>query len=197
MVGGTEYKLDLLILGTGFRSPAFGSPAYRAGMSVTGRNGLSLDEKWAEGASTLHGVITRGFPNFFWPGPIQAGATANQIFVLDSLARHIAYVASESERRMTREQHSGQKFSIESTSQAEQEWSMQILMRAATFAGLAGCTPGYLNSEGAMDKIRGQEAQMKAAKGGIWGEGILSYVEFLEGWRRQGNLEGLEVSAKA
>lgn len=33
LVGSTEYNLDVLILGTGFRPPAIGSPAFRAGTS--------------------------------------------------------------------------------------------------------------------------------------------------------------------
>jgi hypothetical protein len=73
---------------------------------------------------------------------------------------------------------------------------MQILSRAASFAGLAGCTPGYLNLEGDMDRISGMEAQMKAARGAIWGEGIADYVDVIEDWRVQGNLRGLEVTAR-
>ena len=197
MVAGTEYKLDLLILGTGFRAPSEGSPAFRAGMSVTGRDGLSLDKKWTDGIETLHGVISRGFPNLFWPGPRQAGATANQCFVLDNLATHVAYILSESERRATREQLSSQTFTVEPTAEAVEEWSMQILMRAATFAGLSGCTPGYLNRQGEIDRVTDQAARMKAARGAIWGRGILSYLDTLEGWRGQGNMRGLEIQGAA
>jgi cation diffusion facilitator CzcD-associated flavoprotein CzcO len=197
VVGDTEYKLDLLIFSTGFRSPgAGGSPGFRAGISISGRDGQSLDQKFAKGVATLHGAMSRGFPNLFWPGPLQAGATANQMFVLDQLARHIAYILSESARRAAQEPQQGQKFTVEPTSEAEEEWSMQILSRAASFAGLAGCTPGYLNLEGDMDRISGMEAQMKAARGAIWGEGIADYVDVIEDWRVQGNLRGLEVTAR-
>lgn len=40
------------------------------------------------------------------------------------------------------------------------------------------------------------EEQMKAAKGAVWGEGILDYLNVLEGWRAQGNLRGLEVTVR-
>jgi hypothetical protein len=60
---------------------------------------------------------------------------------------------------------------------------MQILSRAANFAALAGCTPGYFNQEGEMDRISGMEEQMKAAKDATWGEGILDYLNVLDGWR--------------
>jgi cation diffusion facilitator CzcD-associated flavoprotein CzcO len=195
VVGGMEYKVDLLIFSTGFRSPSSGaSPGFRAGISIVGRDGQSLDEKLAGGGSTFHGVLSRGFPNLFWPGPLQAGASGNQIFVLDQLATHIAYIVSESARRAAQEQKLVQKFSIEPTAEAEEEWAMQILYRAAAFAGLAGCTPSYLNREGEMDRISKPEDQIKAARAAIWGEGIMGYVETIEGWRKQGNLGGLEVT---
>jgi hypothetical protein len=124
---------------------------------------------------------------------MQAGATVNQIFVLDQLATHIAYIVSESARRAAQEQKPVPKFSIEPTAEAEEEWSRQILYRAAAFAGIAGCTPGYLNKEGEIDRISKPEDQMKAARAGIWGEGITGYVETIEGWRKRGNLGGLEV----
>jgi cation diffusion facilitator CzcD-associated flavoprotein CzcO len=197
VTGDSTYEVDLLIFSTGFRvsSPA-GSPAFRAGMSVIGRNGESLDQKFAKGALTLHGTVSHGFPNFFWPGPLQAGAGANQVFVVDQFATHIAYILSESMQRVAQEQQLGQKFTIEPTAEAEEEWSMQVLSRAANLAALAGCTPGYLNREGDIDRISGVEERIKAAKGAIWGEGILDYLNVLEGWRAQGNLRGLEVTVR-
>lgn len=191
-VNNSEYEIDLLIFSTGFRPPVIGSPASRANISITGRHGKTLDQKWAEGVSTLHGVISRGFPNLFWPGPLQAGAAANQTFVLDQLATHVAYLVSESARRA---QPSGPDFTIEPSAEAEEEWSMRILSGAAAFAGLAGCTPSYINAEGEMDRIGGMEAQIKAAKGGIWGRGVADYVDVIEGWRGEGGLRGLEIRA--
>jgi cation diffusion facilitator CzcD-associated flavoprotein CzcO len=197
VVGDSAYEVDLLIFSTGYRLPSLiGSPAFRAGMSVIGRGGESLDQKFAKGVATLHGAISHGFPNFFWPGPLQAGGGANQVFVVDQFATHIAYILSESARRVAQGQQFGQKFTIEPTVEAEEEWSMQVLSRAASFAALLGCTPGYLNREGEIDRISGMEEQMKAARGSIWGEGILDYLSVLEGWRAQGNLRGLEVTVK-
>ena len=191
--GASEYNIDLLIFSTGFRSPGIGSPAYKAGMTVIGRNGQSLEQKWTEAVSTLHGVVSRGFPNLFWPGPIQAGATANQMFVLDQLSTHVAYILSESERKAQQEKAPRRRFTIEPTAEAQEAWSMEILSRAVSFAGVGGCTPGYMNLEGGIDQISGMEEQMKAARGSIWGHGIEDYVSVIEGWRRQGGLEGLDI----
>jgi cation diffusion facilitator CzcD-associated flavoprotein CzcO len=194
MVGGSEYEIDLLIFSTGYRSPTIGSPAFKAGISVIGRDGQSLDDSWTNGVSTLHGVISHGFPNLFWPGPLQAGATGNHMFVLDQMASHVAYILSESARRAAKDPSMGPSLTIEPTVEAQEEWSMQVLSRAASFAGVAGCTPGYTNREGEMDRISGMAEQMKAARGAIWGHGMADYVSVLEGWRSQGELKGLTVT---
>jgi hypothetical protein len=115
------------------------------------------------------------------------------MFVVDQLATHIAYIVSESTRRAAKEQKTAQRFTIEPRAEAEEEWAMQILYRAAAFAGLAGCTPGYLNKEGEIDWISKPEDRMKAGRGAIWGEGIAGYVETIESWRNEGNLKGLGV----
>ena len=166
IANGKDYPLDCLIFSTGFRSQVVGSPAARAGITVTGRNGLSLDKKWAEGVATLHGVCSHDFPNLFWPGPLQAAASANQVFVLDMLSGHVAYIISTAEK----EAGEGKEVLIEPTTQGEEEWSMRILMGSTSSTAMIGCTPGNLNTEGEADKVMGmgQEAQMKAGRGGIW-----------------------------
>lgn len=61
-------------MGTGFVTPSEGSAAGKAGITVIGRNGQALEELNQQGAqNTLHGVLTRGFPSLFFPGPLQAG----------------------------------------------------------------------------------------------------------------------------
>jgi cation diffusion facilitator CzcD-associated flavoprotein CzcO len=188
---GKEYPLDLLIWSTGFRAPATGSPAFSAGTTVTGRNGLSMDEKWKNDVGTLHGVVSRDFPNLFWPGPWQAAASANFASVLDLLTTHVAHMVAEAEKYAAKTKP-GARYSIEPSKEAEQNWSLQVMMRAAAFAGTSGCTPSYLNREGAIDRLP-MEERMKFAKSAIWGEGILSFTEVLEKWQAEGKLEGLEV----
>lgn len=108
----------------------------------------------AKNIGTIHGAITRGFPNLFFPGMNEAAATANHMLVLDQLATHVAHIISEALRKIREKNASGEKydFVIESTTQAEEDWSMQIVGRAGGFASLAGCTPSYLNMEGEIDR---------------------------------------------
>lgn len=181
IVGESEYELDVLIFSTGFRPIGNCCPAHRSGMSITGRDGPSLEEKWAQGVSTLHGVMKGGFPNLFWPGSLQAGATANHLFTVDQLATHVAYILAESARRAGKEgSHQRSNLSIESTAKAEDDWSNQVMYRAASLAGMAGCTPGWLDNEGAFDRINSMQAQIAAARGAIWGHGINDLVRVLE-----------------
>jgi hypothetical protein len=61
-------------------------------------------------------------------------------------------------------------------------------------SALAGCTPSYINGEGAVDKMS-MEEKMKSARGGTFGKGIAAYVREIEEWRERGDLSGLEVGS--
>lgn len=57
-------EFDVIIWATGYD---FGTGALNR-LGVRGRQGLPLEEYWAEGPSTYLGVTTAGFPNFYFPG---------------------------------------------------------------------------------------------------------------------------------
>ena len=46
-------------------------------MGIRGRDGLALEDHWADGPTTFLGVQTTGFPNFFFPGGPHAAAGNN------------------------------------------------------------------------------------------------------------------------
>lgn len=191
---GTEYPVDVLIWSTGFRTPVVGTEV-RGNMRIQGRGGKSLDEKMASNAATLHGVVSRDFPNLFWPGPNQAGVTVNQSLVLQELSKHVAYIIAETCKHAPPPSPSqdSKSVTVEPYLAAEEGWAMLTLSKAASFAGMQGCTPGYLNGEGAFDGQKTMEEQMKAARAAPWGSGLLNYLEVIEAWRAKGGLEGLEV----
>ena len=83
-------------------------------MGIRGRDGLALEDHWADGPTTFLGVQTAGFPNLFFPGGPHAAAGNNpryngdQVdFVTDTLvyARDHGYdvieVTAEAEERWT------------------------------------------------------------------------------------------------
>ncbi|WP_433632251.1 flavin-containing monooxygenase [Nocardia sp. CA-120079] len=57
-------EFDIIIWATGYD---FGTGALNR-LGVRGRNGLALEEYWADGPNTYLGVAAAGFPNFFFPG---------------------------------------------------------------------------------------------------------------------------------
>jgi cation diffusion facilitator CzcD-associated flavoprotein CzcO len=57
---GVRHQVDTLIFGTGFATTEFLAP-----MSVTGVDGVALNDVWADGARAFLGLSVPGFPNFF------------------------------------------------------------------------------------------------------------------------------------
>lgn len=69
-----EYDFDMIILATGF--DALTAP--QVALNITGRDGLTLKDKWANGPASLLGSQIEGFPNFFMVvGPQSTGAFYN------------------------------------------------------------------------------------------------------------------------
>ena len=57
-------EFDVIIWATGYD---FGTGALKR-LGVRGRNGIALEEYWADGPRTYLGITAAGFPNFFLPG---------------------------------------------------------------------------------------------------------------------------------
>lgn len=63
----------------------------RTSIRLVGSAGQSLHDAWAaEGPSTLFGIHVRDFPNMFYMGPVQAGATFNYTHTVCEAAEHIS-----------------------------------------------------------------------------------------------------------
>ncbi len=177
VVAGVEYELDCLIYATGFEVGT--EYTRRAGYEVYGRDGLSLTDKWADGARTLHGFHAFGFPNCFIVSNIQSGFTVNFPHMLNEQSKHLAYVLKHAEENgITR---------IEATPEAEEEW-VQTIIRLSQFnvKFLESCTPGYYNNEG--------KPAARSMQNGSYGAGPVAFVGVLEAWRAQGRLEGLSLT---
>ena len=188
VVNNQSYQVDIIIFATGFRPPYGGTPAEKANLTITGRNGFSMSEEWARnGPSTLHGVLDYNFPNLFLSGPWQASVSGNFLFNDDVLAQHAAYILTEARRRA-----GGKPLAVAPTAAAAEDWGMQVLMRSAPMAAIIGCTPSYFNLESELDRLPPEE-QAKAARSGLWGHGIEDFVGRVEAWRAEGSMQGIEV----
>ncbi|KAK1978934.1 cyclohexanone monooxygenase [Colletotrichum cereale] len=191
VVGGVDYPLDVVVLSTGYRPPAadMGEPSGRSNMTIRGRGGALLADKWHNvGPATLHGVLTNGFPNLFLTGPLQVGATSNFASVQDTLSQHCAHILAEA---MKRAGNNADRVVLEATVEAEEGYAGFIMQYAAWFAGLSVCTPGYMNNEG---RQAPPEEQMKMARGTPFPHGMNAYIKFLEDWRAEGSMKGVEVT---
>ena len=177
VVDGREYPLDCLIFGTGFEVGT--DFTRRLGFEVRGRNGLTLTEKWKGGASTFHGMFTRGFPNLFVMTTQQSGQSANFQHMLDEQSRHISHLLKEVKARRLR--------TLEASAQAEADWVETIVKYSvARQPFLNECTPGYYNNEGKPNERTARNSQ-------FW-RGPMVFIRLLDKWRQDGTLPGLEVT---
>jgi cation diffusion facilitator CzcD-associated flavoprotein CzcO len=178
IVNGKKYELDCLILATGFANETTGRGML--GYEIVGRDGLTLNEKWADGLSTLHGIATSRFPNFFiMPGNYsQSTATHNLMHTMQHNAKQVAYIIGEATRRGARV--------IEVDPEAEAAWVQTIVDKAVDkTAFLAACTPGRDNYEGANTRL---------AQNVLYGGTPPEYFRMLKKWRQAGDLAGFNLT---
>lgn len=176
VANGREYELDCLIYATGFEVGTGFS--HRVGFEVYGRDGITLSEKWADGTRTLHGMHSRGFPNYFVVSVTQSGLTPNFPHLLAEQARHITYLVRHCvDQGVT---------TIETSEHAETEWVetiMQLARRRQAFQ--SECTPGYYNNEGQLSD--------RTLRDSPYGAGSVRFIELLRDWRAEGRLAGMEL----
>jgi cyclohexanone monooxygenase len=84
--GGKDYEVDALVLATGFDAMT-GSVAK---IEIRGRDGQTLNQKWAEGPKTYLGLMSAGFPNLFIiTGPGSPSVLSNMIV---SIEQHVDWI---------------------------------------------------------------------------------------------------------
>ena len=182
VVDGKEYPLDCLVYATGFEPELTPLPR-RAGHDIVGRGGETLAQRWAEGASSLYGMMVRGFPNLFaMPAPgQQAVVTVNytQLAVLGAevVGRTIGALVARG----------AQGFEV--TEAAEAAWTEKIVSSFVDGSSvMAACTPSRINNEG--------HPELLNPRNGNFGRGFgdfFAYREMLEAWLEAGDFDGLEL----
>ncbi len=186
VVDGQQYEVDCIIYGTGFEPEL--TPLYRrAGHEIVGRGGVTLTQKWAEGAASLFGMMTRGFPNMFvMPAPAQqAVVTVNytQLAVLggEFVGRAVGLL----------EDQGIEVFDV--SADAEEAWTQKIVDSFVDgSAVMSACTPSRLNNEGHPELMNPRNANYGRGMGDWFG-----YRDLLEQWIDAGKLEGLEVEVRS
>jgi cation diffusion facilitator CzcD-associated flavoprotein CzcO len=165
----TEYPVDLIVYATGFE---FGVVATRSGgFEVHGPDGQTLSEHRAEGVRSLHGIMTRGFPNLFTVGGLHhAGVSINVPLVFGDQGRHVAQLIRALEGRGVA--------TFDVAEHAESNWGEAIAANSRySIEASRSCTPGAFNNENTYDK--GQPSVFATAYGG----GPIEYLRLLDEWR--------------
>jgi cyclohexanone monooxygenase len=87
VVDGTEYPVDAIVSATGFAAMTGSFDK----IAITGRNGLTLAEKWQAGPRAYLGLASAGFPNFFMiTGPGSPSVLASMI---QAIEQHVDWLA--------------------------------------------------------------------------------------------------------
>ncbi|CAK7200303.1 hypothetical protein SEUCBS139899_002994 [Sporothrix eucalyptigena] len=195
VVQGQHYDVDVLVLGTGYKSPFLFSPPGRVGVEITGRNGVDLDKKWTAAVTTLHGLMSHDFPNMFWPGFIQAGGSPNYTYTIHQGAVQVSHLMQKGRELSKPAAGSPYKynFTVETTADGEEKWSQAVMSNANMLGATAGCTPSYMNAEGAMERVSDPVALAKMARSAPWGKGQADFDRILDEWRKKGDLDGVEI----
>lgn len=106
-----SYEFDIIILATGF--DALTAP--QVALNVTGRDGLTLKEKWSHGPASYLGSQAAGFPNFFMViGPQSTGASYNAPLAIEDAVDFTAGVIHHAREAKAR--------TVDPSPQAERTW---------------------------------------------------------------------------
>jgi len=175
VANGREYKVDCIIFATGFEF----TTAYtrRGSFEAYGRDGSTLTEKWKDGPRSLHGIMTRNFPNYMLIGGAQSSITNNIPYLHDEQAKHIAAIIKSCLDRQIR--------AIDVSEEAEQAWQDEMRDKAiARGSYFEECTPGNFNMEGAGSRFFE----------GLYGGGPFNYMDIIKAWRAEGMDRDLEMT---
>jgi cation diffusion facilitator CzcD-associated flavoprotein CzcO len=134
--GGVERPADVLVLATGFRTHGFVAP-----MEITGRDGITLAERWAGLPRAYLGLSVPGFPNMFLIyGPNTNGGTGSVIYTIEAGMGHVLAALRVMEQRGAR--------AIEVRREAAEEFDRELRAALNETVWHTGCTSWYLDENG-------------------------------------------------
>ncbi len=134
IAGGVVHEFDAVVLATGFDAMT----GTLLKIDIRGRDGVTLQEAWAQGPRTYLGLQVSGFPNLFTiTGPGSPSVLTNMIVSIEHHVEWIAGAISEVDAR-------GQ-VTIEATPEAEQQWG-ELVNAIADFTLFPSCNSWYLGA---------------------------------------------------
>ncbi|TDZ97273.1 flavin-containing monooxygenase [Mycobacteroides salmoniphilum] len=133
---GRVHVLDAIVLATGFDAHAFMRP-----MNIIGQEGITLDERWADGPTAHLGVGLPGFPNFFMMmGPHSPVGN----YSLTAIAEHQGgYIL-----RWIRSWQEGRMDAVAPTAASTAAFNAEMRAAMPGTVWATGCTSWYLGKDG-------------------------------------------------
>ncbi|MEO3975591.1 NAD(P)/FAD-dependent oxidoreductase [Streptomyces sp. CAU 1734] len=115
-----ERVFDTIVFATGFDAMTGSLTA----VDITGRGGVTLREKWADGPRNLLGLISAGFPNLFTiTGPLSPSVLTNMVVSIEQHVEWITECVDHLRRNGITE--------IDATPGAEEAWGAHVAETAA------------------------------------------------------------------
>jgi cyclohexanone monooxygenase len=132
---GSEYEVDTIIYGTGFRAVDF-----LGSLDVYGRGGRWLRDDWIDGAEAYLGTVVPGYPNLFTLyGPNTNGVTSI-IYILEAQSEFVRHVLDEMGRRRLR--------SVEIKQHVHDAYNTEIQSALAGTVWVANCNNYFRHPNG-------------------------------------------------
>lgn len=133
---GVRHAADVLVLATGFDPHAYMRP-----MGITGEDGVTLDEAWAQGPRAYRTVAMPGFPNLFMlMGPHSPVGNQSLVAVAEAQA-HYALGWIE-------ELRAGRVASVRPTAEATDAFNAEMRADLPGTVWATGCSSWYLGADG-------------------------------------------------
>ncbi|MCX6395589.1 MAG: NAD(P)/FAD-dependent oxidoreductase [Propionibacteriales bacterium] len=136
---GRDHPLDVIVLATGFQAHNYMRP-----MELLGRDGLSIDEAWAQGPRAYRMTAIPGFPNLFTVlGPNSPTGSISLQYSAELTAR---YITQWLERF-----RDGDLDTVEVTEDATARFNEQVAEALGPTVWNTGCNSWYFNEAGSID----------------------------------------------
>ena len=133
IIDGKEYELDVLVCATGFQFTCMTTGTFN---TITGRKGLTMTEKWADGTKTFLGMHVSDFPNLLiMAGPQAAGAAFNNVSLIEN---QVAYIA----KLLTQMKSAGSDL-VDVNPEAEKNWGEHCTNAESSARLIRDCVSYY------------------------------------------------------
>lgn len=133
---GKHISADVIVLGTGFSATEFLSP-----MTITGLNGITLNQAWQDGAQAYLGLSVNQFPNLFiLYGPNTNLGHNSILYMLESQINYILKATST----VIKQSHQA----IDIKKDIQHKFNANIQKQSQDTVWNSGCTSWYTTEDG-------------------------------------------------